>query len=54
MSMEHISLNLVYRDSFAYQQGRKDALEGRACRYDDDNFAGYFLSYLAGYREAIN
>jgi hypothetical protein len=48
----HFHLHLVYRDSYAYRQGRNDALRGQPCRTDDDVFAGYYLSYLAGYQEA--
>jgi hypothetical protein len=49
---EHAHLDLIYRDSHAYKQGRNDALKGQPCRTDGDVFAGYYISYVAGYDEA--
>jgi hypothetical protein len=52
MTMATIHLDLIYRDSHAYQQGRNDALNGRTCRTDGEVFGGYYISYVAGYEEA--
>lgn len=52
--MKHIHLDLIDRDSAVYRQGQQDARKGQSCRTDEDVFGGYYLDYLAGYREAVS